>query len=175
MLKTKYKVVVLCVVSVLCFGLAGQAVAQSSTLKIGFVDLQRVIDASEGGKQARAEVQKKADELSQKAEEIQRALKTLKDEYEKQSLALSAEAKTEKRDQITKLERDYSRFVNDSKSELRLIEQRALQELYKDIEKTVKAYGEQHNYDAILERQVFLYASDSIDLTNEIIKIYNSR
>ncbi len=169
------KIVVVCVMWIVCVGISGHGVAQAADLKIGFVDLQRVIDSSEEGKQARDEIQRKADGLSQKAAQIKRELQTEKDAYEKQSLALTAEARREKRDFIAKLERDYSRFVTDSKSELRAIEQRALQGLYKNIENIVREYGKTHNYAAILERQVFLFASDSIDLTNEIINVYNSR
>ncbi len=174
MLRTKTSISVLSVVFMLSCAVGGQAFAQTTTLKIGYVDLQQVIDASQGGKQARAEIQKKADELSQKAEDMKQELAALQQDYEQQALALSPEAKTQKRDQISKLERDYSRFVKDSKSELRVIEQRALQELYKEIEEIVVEFGQQQGFDAILERQVFLYASEAIDVTDQVIALYNS-
>jgi outer membrane protein len=163
------------VVVVVGVGFSASTFAQSTEIKIGFVDLQMVIDASEEGQQARAEIKKKADELSQQAKQMKEELEALKADYEQQSLALSEEAKSEKRDAIGRKELDYNRFVKDSRTELQTSEQRALKELLETVGKIVVEYGQQNGYTVILEAGNILYGADSIDLTEEIINAYNTR
>ena len=163
------------VISMIGFGCSATAFAQSGDVKIGYVDLQRVIDASEDGKRAQEEIKKKADELSQQAKAMKEEIQQIKQNYEKQNDVLTDEAKREKRDEISKMERDYTRFINDSKTELRLAEQRALKELLEGVGKLVVEYGKANNYTAIFEAGNILYGADSIELTQEIINLYNSK
>ncbi|MCP4405834.1 MAG: OmpH family outer membrane protein [bacterium] len=151
------------------------ASAQSAELKIGFVDLQRVIDSSAEGKQAQEEIRKRADELGQRAKEMQEAMQAMKADYDKQFDVLTPEAKGQKRDEISKLERDYTRFVNDSQSELRQIEQRALKQLLENVGKLVLEYGKQENFTLILEAGNILYGIEQIEITEDVIELYNSK
>jgi outer membrane protein len=149
--------------------------AQQAELKIGFVDLQKIIDNSEKGKQIRNEIQKKADELTRQVKALEEEMKAMKADYDKQANVLTSEAKQEKRDELARKELDYQRFIKDSEAELRKAEKRALQELYQDIGKLISEYGKERNYTAIFERQTIVYVSESIDLTNDIIELYNSQ
>ena len=162
-------------VSLLSVGMSTNTFAQSGEYKIGFVDLQRVIDASEEGARAQEQMKQKADELAVQAKAMKDDIQQMKDEYDKQAMALTPEARTEKRDEISKKELDYNRFVKDSQSELRLIEQRALKQLLEDVGRVVVEYGKTHNYTVIFEAGNILYGSSAIELTEEIIQEYNSR
>ena len=171
----RYTIVGFCVVFMICLGMTVGAFAQSVEIKVGFVDLQRVIDSSEEGKRAQAEMKKKADELAQQARQMQQEMQKIKTDYETQALALTPEARTQKRDELVKLERDYNRFVQDSQTELRALEQRALKQLLEEIGKLVVEYGKTNNYTLIFEAGNILYGSDNIELTQEIINLHNQR
>lgn len=160
--------------SLLIAGMAATSFAQSGEYKIGFVDLQRVIDSSEQGKRAQEQMKLKADELAAQAKTMKDEIQQMKDEYEQQAMALTPEARTEKRDEISRKELDYNRFVKDSQSELRVIEQRALKQLLEDVGRVVVEYGKTHNYTVIFEAGNILYGSSAIEVTEEIIKEYNS-
>lgn len=151
------------------------ATSWAQEYKIGFVDLQLVIDSSAEGSRAQEQMKQKADELAARAKALKEEIQKMKDEYEKQSLALTPEARTEKRDEIARKELDYNRFVQDSQSELRMIEQRALKQLLEDVGRVVVEYGKTHNYTVIFEAGNILYGSSAIELTEEIIKVYNAR
>ena len=175
-MKTKTVSIIACLGLIVLTGVfCTNASAQSAEMKIGFVDLQRVIDSSEEGKQAQEEIKKRADELSEQAQKMQEELKALKADYDKQLDILTPEAKSQKRDEMTKMERDYSRFVNDSQTELRQIEQRALKQLLADVGKLVMEYGKQENFTLILEAGNILYGADQIEVTDAVIELYNSR
>jgi len=163
-----------CLILAACvFG--ASASAQSADMKIGFVDLQKVIDSSEEGKQAQEEIKKRADELGLQAKEMQESLQAMKADYDKQFDVLSLEAKGQKRDEISKIERDYSRFVTDSQSELRMIEQRALKQLLESVGKLVVEYGQQEHFTLILEAGNILYGAEQIEITQDVIDLYNSK
>jgi outer membrane protein len=166
---------------VACLGLfvlsavfCADASAQSANMKIGFVDLQRVIDSSAEGQKAQDELKKRADEFNAQAKEMQDSLQAMKADYDKQFEVLTAEAKSQKRDEISKLERDYSRFVNDSQNELRMVEQRALKQLLENVGKLVMKYGKQEDFTLILEAGNILYGAEQIEITDDIIALYNS-
>ncbi len=162
-------------VVVLGCGMMTSAVAQTTDMKIGFVDLQRVIDSSGEGQRAQEDIKAKAKELENEAKQMKDDIQALKTDFAGKSDMLTAEAKRQKQDEIGKKERDLSRFVQDSQSELRLIEQRALKQLLEDVGKLVVEYGDANDFTLILEAGSILYGSGSINITEEIISQYNAR
>lgn len=176
MRKSLYKSLIVCVVvGGICLSVTGNLFAQSAPLKIGFIDLQRVINASEEGQKAQEEIQKKADEYTLQADQIKAKIEALSEDLKKQADVLTPAAKAEKQDEIAKLELEYNRFVNDSREELGKAEQRALKQLLEDIGRLVVEYGQQNEYTVILEAGNMLYGADSIEITEDIIALYNSR
>jgi len=168
-------IVVVCVVSIVCVSFSVSAFAQSGEIKIGFVDLQKVINSSEKKKQAEEEYKKKVDELNQQADLFKQELKQLKEEYDQQAEFLKDEAERQKRDELSEKELEFNRFNKDSELKLKRFEQRIFEQLLEEIGKLVIEYGKEHNYTAIFERQMMVYAVESIDLTDEIIELYNSQ
>jgi outer membrane protein len=176
MRKSMYKMMIMLVVVFIGWvGFAGNVLAQSATIKIGFVDLQRVIDSSEQGKNAHEAIQKKADDLNHQAKKLKDEIQAMRDDYDKQADLLTIEAKAEKQDAIAKKELDYNRFVKDSQTELKMAEQRALKQLLEDVGALVVKYGKENGYTVILEAGNILYGAENIELTNEIIKVYNAQ
>lgn len=170
-----YKMIMgICLVVAFSVWMGGQAYAQASDMKIGWVDLQRVINASEEGKKAQDDMKKKADELEQKAQKMQGDIDAMKADLEKQAGVLNAQAQDEKRDTISKAAVEYDRFVKDSRTELQTIEQRALKQLLADVGKLVVDYGKQNGFAVIMEAGNILYGAENIDLTDKIIEAYNT-
>lgn len=158
-------------------GLASSTPAYAADLKIGFVDLQRVISGSEEGKRAQADIQKKADEFTEQVNQLKTKIDTLTADYKKQADlgALSANAKREKQDEISKLQTEYDRRVKDSRDELAKAEDRALKAILQEVSKVVVDYGKQNGFTVILEAGNILYGAENIDITNDIVNQYNSR
>ncbi len=155
--------------------MVGNVFAQTEPMKIGFVDLQRVIDSSEQGKTAQDEIKKKSEELAQQAKKMEDEYNQMKADFDNQQEALTLEAKAQKRDELAKFERDYTRFVQDSRNELRLVEQRSLKQLLEDVGKIVVEYGKTNNFTLVLEAGNILYGADQIEITEDIIKLYNTQ
>jgi outer membrane protein len=171
-------------------GLLGHGQAQTS-LKVGVVDLQNVLDTSARGKAAKDRLKelsvKLQEEIKTKREfkdKREQELQKLRTEIQSQGLVLSEQARLAKaeafRNQVRELKRfidDTNRFIEDATQEFREKEVRETQLLLQEIRKVVQEVGKQEGYSLILEGNentaLVLYFSNAIDLTPKIIQRYD--
>ncbi|KQC08905.1 MAG: hypothetical protein APR62_03785 [Smithella sp. SDB] len=171
--KIKWFVGSLVFVFALMFGMSVVSLAAEPALKIGIVDVNKIMKDSRAAKNARAVFQKdlnaKKATLKTKSDKVTALDKELKGLDQKSS------AWKEKRDKLVK-----------EVKELRTIEKQMNQELQKkDIELTKKIFADvqqilnklikSENYSLILDRKAILADRDGFDITNKVIKIYDSQ
>lgn len=143
--------------------------------KIGYVDLQKVLNLSNAGKAAKeqlsAKLKKYQDEINKKQDE----LKKLKDVIEKQGALLSEKAKSDKEKDYQQNLKEFQRMTKDAQEELQSKDEELTRRILSDIEKVVQDYGRKNDYTMIFVRnESMLYASDKADLTDQILKIFDS-
>jgi outer membrane protein len=167
------------VLTALVFFLAGflpfAAIAQTPALRVGYIDLQKVVIDSDKGKDAKKslgdEFEKLRKNLTQKQDELQK----LKDSLEKQASTMTPEARMDKEKQYQAKLKDFQRLQSDYEADMRQKEQELFQKIMKELEEVVKGFGESEKYTLILEKMQsgILYGSASIDLTDKVISLYN--
>lgn len=156
-----------------CVPLYGKA--QTPPVKIGYVDLQRVMVESEKGKEAKKtlgdELEKLKKNLTQKQEELQK----MKDSLDKQSAMITQEARADKEKQYQTKLKDYQRIANDYQTELQQKDQEFTQKILKELEDVIKGLGDNEKYTLILERSQagILFAPATNDVTDRVIALYN--
>ncbi len=146
-------------------------------MKIGSVDMQKALNFSNVGQEAKklmsAEVEKMEKSFSGKQKELEK----LKEDLEKRGMVMSENVRKEKeRDYQTKL-RDLQRMQRDYEDELRRKDRELTEKILKDVAAIVKKIGEERKYTVIVERNqpAIVYISNSLDLTEEVIKILNEK
>lgn len=165
--------------------------AWGATIKIGIVDLQRALNESIAGKQAAEELKRFRDQIAQQIEQKRKIkeqkeakIKQLQQELNRQGLVLSEQAKMEKeetyRREVRELRRfieDSNRFVEDSNRELQEKEAQLRIAILTDLSKIIEKIGKEDKFSLILEKNdsLLLYAADTIDLTEIVIKQYNAQ
>jgi outer membrane protein len=174
------RVVVLSLAVTLLLGL--NAVAMPSTaqaaevVKIGIVDVQRVINTSTKGQAARKQ-------LLAKAERMQKDLNLRKDEIEKSKLELERQAslldpeiKYQKEKTLQRKIRDAEDHYRDFNEEMKRDEIQNMQPILLAISQVIVNIGKERGFTIILEKQksAVLYAPDTIDLTEEVKKVFDS-
>ncbi|MDW7973404.1 MAG: OmpH family outer membrane protein, partial [Thermodesulfovibrio sp.] len=92
-------------VFVMFFALSFVSVARAE-LKIGIVDLYRVLNESEEGKKSVNELQSMLEARQKTLEEKQKKIQSLREEFEKKRSVLSEEARKAKEEEIERLGRD---------------------------------------------------------------------
>ncbi len=139
--------------------------------KIAFVDLQKALNISKAGKDAKSRITEKVKEYEGKIAAQQGELKSLKDELEKQAAVLSAEARTEKeRDYQQKL-KDFQRYTKDRQEELQQLDAQYTNQIVEKLLEMAQEIAKKEGYDLLLERGSggVIYGAESIDLTDELI------
>jgi len=169
------KTVWLLAVAVLFMFGARQAVAAEQSMKVGVVDLIKALNESDAGKKAKADleilIKTKQTSIDEKGKEIEK----LKNDLEKQSSVLSADARKAKEDDLEKNIREYQRIVTDSQADVKKREGEFTGEILKDLRGIIEKMGQEGGYTMIIENAegIILYSKPDQNLTEQVIKKYN--
>lgn len=148
--------------------------ALADDIKIGYVDSQRIFAESQEYQDAQAKFDKDVENWNAKAEQMKREIERLTQEFESQSLILSAEKKKEKEDIIQAKQDTLNQFISvtfgpDGKAERRMAE---LSKPIRDrILEIIERIAIENNYSIIFDAGTvnIAYAKKSLDLTDEIL------
>jgi len=89
--------------------------------------------------------------------------------YQTDSAIMSAEQKKKKEEEIIQNKRKFQFDQQSVKEDLQLRRKQLVQELQKSISDVIQRYGKNNGYDFIFTEGV-AYASDSVNITDEILK-----
>ena len=154
--------------------LAAPAWAQEK-IKIGFIDIQRVISDSQAGKKAKerfqAQLKKVEADLLKEKQEVEK----LKSEFDKKGPLLKEEDRKNLEKEFQRRYVGYQRNARDFDEELRQRQGEMTADILKDLEKVVTEIGKNEKFTLIMERSQLLYSDPGIDITSKVIELYNSR
>lgn len=166
------KKIMLAVSMLLC---ASVAFGAEKTVKIGYMDLQKALNDSDTGKDAKITFNKRVEELQKVLDEKQTEIKKMQDELEKQKGLLTSETRGEKEKAYQQKIKDAQRFAKDSQEELQQKDADMTKKILIDLREVIKKIGSDEGYTLILERgdSFVLYAAEGVDITEKVIKAYN--
>lgn len=149
--------------------------AAADVAKIGTVDLQRIMDASDPGKSAQAEIKKQKDKMEQELKLKGAEIEELRKQFERESMVMSKEKREEKeREGRIKLN-DFKTLQQRYRSQLQNLEKRLVTELRDDVFVLVEKIGKKEGYLLIINNFSVMYAPGSIDITDKLIKQMNDK
>jgi outer membrane protein len=149
----------------------------SAELKVGIVDLYRVLNESEEGKRAVSELQSMLEARQKSLDEKQRKIQSLREEYEKKKTVLNEEARKSKEEEIERLGRDLQRSVADYQMELQKKQNEITQSMLKEIKEIINDFAKKERYNLILEKaeQIVIYSTPEVEITDKIITLFNQK
>ena len=155
--------------------IASVALAEGA-LKIGYVDLQRALNESESGKKAKEDFKVQVDKLQAQLKRQKDEIDSLKDQLEKKSVVMKEEERANLEDEYRRKLRDFERNYKDSQADLQKKDNELTGAIIKDLQDIIREYGEREGYTLILEAtsSAVLYGTKSADLTDEVMRQYNS-
>lgn len=151
----------------LCFSVVS---APAATVKIGVVDIQKVLAQSTVGKKAQQELEEKMKELQAGFKKDEEALFVLQREIEQKSSVWSDEIKREKAVAFQKKRRELVGAQEDARFELQQFEQQLLGPLLDKMKTVLEHEGKKGGYTIILPHTSVFYFDDKIDLTDKIAR-----
>jgi outer membrane protein len=158
------------------FAFVTPRLARAEDLKIGYVDMQRAVGETDDGKKARAALKKVFDQKQKELDEQQEALKKKKEDFDKKRTLLSAdkvrEKETELQADFEKVQQSYMRHQRDLQEK----EGEAMQKILERMNRIINKIAGAENFTMILDsqRSGLVFAKPQFDLTNELIRRYNS-
>jgi len=144
-------------------------------MKIGYIDVRRVVSESTAGKRAgdRLQVQVKkaeADTLRERQE-----LERIRNDLDKKGPLLKEEERRNLESDFQRRSVTLQRTMTDLQQELQLKEREMMQDILKELEGVVNEVGKAEKFTLILDRSQILFADQAVDITSRVIEAFNSR
>jgi len=160
---------------VAALALSASFVSAQERVKIGFIDIQRVIAESQAGKRAKdrflAQVKKAEADLQKERQDLER----LRNDIDKKGPLLKEEERRNMEGDLQKRSVNLQRTQGDYQQDLRQKENQMMSDILKELEVIVNEVGKADKFTLILERSQILYSDQGIDITNKVIETFNSR
>ncbi len=142
---------------------------QAANLKIGFVNILKVLDLAPQAKKADARLKQefapKEKELARSRDDIRRVEERVrKEEDTMSSKELSRLAK-----QLRAQRRDFEREQEALREDFNFRRNEELNKLQKDIFKAIVSLSKEEGYDLVVGEGV-IYASDQVDITDQVLR-----
>ncbi len=162
-------------VMALCMLVAGAGLASAADVKIGSVDIQKVLVLSDAGKAAKDQLSQRAAKYEDEKNGREEELKKLKNDLEKQSVLLSESKRSEKEQSYQQKLKEYQRFLKDAQDDLQAKNDELTNKIVERIVKDVQDYGKKNGYTFIfVKNDAMVYMNDSADITDAILKLVNA-
>ena len=152
-------------------GTAWAADAASTESKIGYVDLASVFDQYSKTQASETSLEQRG---KQKEAELEGRLTELKKMREGLEL-LGNDAREAKAREVEERAESLQQFRNSAARDLRRERDKAAKAILDDIQKGIQEYGKANGFTMIFDARSLLYAEQAHDLTDEILKMLNSR
>lgn len=157
-------------VLVICLMDTGAALAQNTGLKIGFVNVGRVI---ENAPQGEAALKKLEDEFGPRDREIRamrEEVQKLEEELIKNELVLSESDRSQKELELRDKRRALRRATSEFREDYNLRRNEELNALQKIVIKAIVEIAKKESYDLILHEPAVVFAGDQIDMTERVLE-----
>jgi len=143
--------------------------------KIGFINIQDIIQHSNVGKKASEEFKKIFEKKQETIKNTENEVKKLKDDLDKQAAVMTASARRDKEAAYQRKLRDYQILVDDTNKELQKRDQEYSQRMIPEILKVVRAIAEKEKYTLVLDISTMPvpYYDKAYDISKKVIEDYN--
>jgi len=160
---------------VILLALSASIGAAQERVRIGFVDIQRVIAESAAGKRAKdrfqAQIKKAEGDVQRERQDLER----MRADLDKKGQLLKDEERRNLEADFQKRSVNLQRTMGDYQQDLRQKENEMMSDILKELEGVVSDLGKAEKFTVILERSQILYSDQGMDITSKVIEAYNSR
>jgi Skp family chaperone for outer membrane proteins len=170
-MRTNKAIVIIIAVLALGWGLG----ASDKGVKIGVVDLDQAVGATDEGKHAREELEKKKREAEMELQPMVARYQELAEEYQKKQVVLSPGKLRDIQLDLTELQNRIEFKQNEVQTRLRVDFERLVGPLRDKLAKVVSDIGREETFSLILMRNMpgMMYTREALDITDLVIKKFN--
>ena len=151
----------------LAWAAAGPAAA--ADLRIGFVDVARVLDQSPQAEEARLRIQAEFAPIDQEIVRLQRELRALEEQLVRDGAVMANPDRQRLEREVLSRKRDLRRSQEEFREDLNLRRNQELQKLQRQVVLTIRAMAKSEGYDLVISDGV-LFASERVDITGTVLE-----
>lgn len=148
--------------------LAPVAAAQAQTLKIGFVNTERILRDSTFAVQAQKRLEGDFSKRQKELESLAAKVRADAVKLDKDSITLPESEKVRRQRELAEADREFQRKRREFDEDLAQKKSQLVGELVEKANKVIRELAERENYDIILQEAV--YANKRIDVTDKVLQ-----
>ena len=152
--------------------LLGALAAHGQELKVGFVNLDRVLRDATPAKVAQTKLEAEFSKREKDLGEADQRLKTASDKFERDAPTLGETERVRRQRELVDQDRELQRRRREFQEDLNQRKNEELSSVLERANKVVKQIFDQEKFDLILQEAVF--ASNRVDITDKVIKALNA-
>lgn len=146
------------------------AYASADGVKIGVVDLQKIMQTSSQMKTIQEKLEKEFKPRRDKLVAMEDNLKKDMEKFKRDAAILSQTQKKDLEKKIVAAQQSFERQGQQYQQELSTAHNEAMEELYGKIRKAITKVAETDKYDLILQKDAVPFSTEKLDITANVIK-----
>lgn len=145
---------------------------EAADVRIGYVDMRRVLTESKAGKQVKGEIEKTVNQRKETLAREEQKLKDMQQAYEKDKLILSEPQRQEKQKDFEQKLNAYRQATAEAQREIQQKEQEYTKKTLPAVRTIISDIAKDEKLTLVFEKHEMpvLYAADGPDLTDKVIK-----
>jgi outer membrane protein len=157
----------------LALSLGGPVAAED--VKIGIVDVEQALSATNEGKAAREEMTRKTREARAQVEPMLAQRKTLAEELQGKKYVLSDDALFQKQVQLAELENKIKSKLEELDGQLKIEQGKVIAPLESKLRTIIETIGKEQGFTLILQRNnpYLIYSREALDITDLVVARFN--
>lgn len=154
------------------FVVAGSAMAAET--KIGYVDVQKAIQATAAGKKAKEQLASDYDKRKSSLDKRKADIEKMGQDLEKKKSVLSEEVMGKKQMELQEEMMKFQKTVAENQVDIQKKEKELVEPILEKMKKVIEKVATEKNFTMILEKQGqnVLFAQKEVDLTDEVVKAF---
>ena len=154
---------------------ASAVCAFAADIKIGVIDTQRIIAQSEKIMKVRTDFNKELDARKQELLKKQSDAQALQDEIKTKGSGMTYEVLRNKNEELQKKAKELQRMKDEIEADAQSKEAELSRKFLRQIREVAAEYLKKEKMTLILEKNATIASDDAIDVTDQIIKMYDAR
>lgn len=151
-------------------------VAFGASMKIGLVDMQKAIEATKDGQNAKKELENDFGKRKKELEKKEADIRKMGEDFEKKALVLSEDVKKKKQQELQTEMAKFQQEVQKNQMDIQKRQNELLQPILVKLRKVIAGIAQKDSFTTVLEKsdQIVLYSSGDMDITDRVVKEFDS-
>lgn len=155
----------------------GVALSFAESMKVGFVDAQKVFETSDEGKRVQKNVEEYVGSRQKIVDLEEKELREMEEDFKTQASLLSPEAAKMKQDELQRKFAEYQKKARELNKEVQEKKIETNRVFFQVLESVIKDVATKEGYAFVLDKNkeggTVLYSSDASDITDKVIAQIN--